>query len=271
MHSFLGLVVYASRWIKDLSTLTEPLWKLTHKDMKWEWTTEHHRIFTLIKESLIKTIGYFDTTWDTQVTTDASPVGISAVLTQSNLNNPQDTKIIQFISRTLTATERKYSQIELEALAPVWAVERLNLYTLGRKFKLRIDNKAVALIYNNPLAKPPARIQRWSLRLSSYDFVIEHIPGLGNIADFLSRHPMAALKEDIDETEDYINSIVSYALPKHVSKQKILEATLIDPVLIKLSEAIRTNKIDKNAKDIQSFSRVFNEQINLQYITHSLL
>ena len=70
---------------------------------------------------------------------------------------------------------------------------------------------------------------------------------------------MAALKEDIDETEDYINSIVSYALPKHVSKQKILEATLIDPVLIKLSEAIRTNKIDKNAKDIQSFSRVFNE------------
>ena len=221
MHSFLGLVVYASRWIKDLSTLTEPLWKLTHKDMKWEWTTEHHRIFTLIKESLIKTIGYFDTTWDTQVTTDASPVGISAVLTQSNLNNPQETKIIQCISRTLTATERKYSQIELEALAPVWAVERLNLYTLGRKFKLRIDNKAVALIYNNPLAKPPARIQRWSLRLSSYDFVIEHITGLGNIADFLSRHPMAALKEDVDETEDYINSMVHYSLPKHVSEQKI--------------------------------------------------
>ena len=54
---------------------------------------------------------------------------------QSNSNNLQETKIIQCISRILTATERKYSQIELEALAPVWAVERLNLYTLGRKFK----------------------------------------------------------------------------------------------------------------------------------------
>ena len=135
LYSFLGLVVYASRWIKDLSTLTEPLWKMTHKDVKWELTPEHQTIFTQIKESLIKTIGYFDTTWDTQVTTDASPVGIFAVLTQSNPNNPQETKIIQCISRTLTATERKYSQIELEALAPVWAVERLNLYTLGRKFK----------------------------------------------------------------------------------------------------------------------------------------
>jgi hypothetical protein len=31
LHSFLGLVVYPSRWIKDLSTLTEPLWKLRWK------------------------------------------------------------------------------------------------------------------------------------------------------------------------------------------------------------------------------------------------
>ena len=88
---------------------------MTHKDVKWEWTPEHKTIFTQIKESLIKTIGYFDTTGDTRVTTDASPVGISAVLTQSNSNNPQETKIIQCISRVLTATESKYSQIELDA------------------------------------------------------------------------------------------------------------------------------------------------------------
>ncbi len=131
------------------------------------------------------------------------------------------------------------------------------MYTLGRKFKLRIDNKAVALINNNPLAKPPSRIQRWSLRLSSYDFIVEHIPELGNIAEFLSRH--AALKEDVDETEDYINSIFHYSLPKHVNKQKILEATLIDPVLIKLTEAVKKNKIEKDVTELQPFSRVFDE------------
>ena len=88
---------------------------MTHKDVKWEWTSEHQTIFTQIKESLIKTIGYFDTTGDTRVTTDAIPVGISAVLTQSNSNNLQETKIIQCISRVITATESKYSQIELDA------------------------------------------------------------------------------------------------------------------------------------------------------------
>jgi hypothetical protein len=61
---------------------------MTHKDVKWEWTPVHQQLFTKIKESLIQTIGYFDTTWDTLVTADASPVGISAVLTQSNPNNP---------------------------------------------------------------------------------------------------------------------------------------------------------------------------------------
>ncbi len=107
------------------------------------------------------------------------------------------------------------------------------------------------------LAKPPARIQRWSLRLSSYDFIVEHKPGLGNKADFLLRLPMSAFKEDVDETEDYINSIIHYSLPKYVSKQKILEKTLIDPVLIKLKEAIKKNKIEKD--ELQPFSRVFNE------------
>ena len=56
-----------------------------------------------------------------------------------------------------------------------------------------------------------------------------------------------------------INSIVHYTLPKHVSKQKILEATLIDPVLIKLTEAIKENKIEKDATELQPYSRVFYE------------
>jgi hypothetical protein len=54
-------------------------------------------------------------------------------------------------------------------------------------------------------------------------------------------------------------SIINYTLPKHVSKQKILVATLLDSVLIKLANAIKKNKIDKNNTELQVFSRVFNE------------
>ena len=72
------------------------------------------------------------------------------VLTQSDSNKPEDKKLITCISQSLFNTERRYSQIEREVLAPVWAVERLNLYTSGRQFELRIDNHVVALIYKNP-------------------------------------------------------------------------------------------------------------------------
>jgi hypothetical protein len=54
-------------------------------------------------------------------------------------------------------------------------------------------------------------------------------------------------------------SIINYTLPKHVSKQKILVATLLDSVLIKLANAIKKNKIDKNNTELQVFSRIFNE------------
>ena len=115
-------------WKTESFFKDEPLWSLTHKGVKWEWSENFKKIFDQIKESIIKTIEYFDTTWDTQVRTDASPVGISAVLSQSQTDKPENKKITTCISRTLSQMERKYSQIEREALSPVWAVERLNLH-----------------------------------------------------------------------------------------------------------------------------------------------
>ncbi len=48
---------------------------------------------------------------------------------------------------------------------------------LGNNFELEVDNKALELILKNPLSKPPARIQRWLLRLSPYSYTVKHIPG----------------------------------------------------------------------------------------------
>ena len=54
--------------------------------------------------------------------TDASRTGLDAVLShplQDNKGRP-----IAYASRTMTATEQKYSQIDKEALAIVWAVQK---------------------------------------------------------------------------------------------------------------------------------------------------
>ena len=80
--------------------------------------------------------------------------------------------------------EQKYSQTEREALAIVWAMERLYLYLFGGHFTLVTDCKPVELILNNSMTKPPARIERWNLRIQDFDFDVRYVKGMENPSDF---------------------------------------------------------------------------------------
>ena len=117
LHSFLALANYASRWIPKFGELAAPLWDLTHADAEWNWDEIKQKLVDTIKDGMIKSVGYFDTTWLTTLTADASPVGLSGVLTQENPKDMSDVKVITHVSRKLTDTETRYSQIEKEALA----------------------------------------------------------------------------------------------------------------------------------------------------------
>lgn len=87
-----------------------------------------------------------------------------------------------YVSRSLTEWERRYSQIEREALALVWTCEKLHPYVYGREFDSVTDHKALKVIYSLH-SKPCTRIEQWVLRLQPYDFCVVHIPGKSNIVD----------------------------------------------------------------------------------------
>ena len=67
-----------------------------------------------------ETLAYFDVNAIAQLVTDASPVGLGAVLIQEQKGNRC---VIAYASRSLSDVERRYSQTEKEALAIVWACE----------------------------------------------------------------------------------------------------------------------------------------------------
>ena len=121
-------------------------------------------------------MAYFNTRSTTEVIVDASPVGLAAILTQKKTID-ENPKIIAFASRSLTDVERRYSQTEKEGLAIVWRCEHFNLYLSGHRFHLITVHKPLELIFNNPKSKPPARIERWALRLQAYDYKIIYRPG----------------------------------------------------------------------------------------------
>ena len=233
VRSFLGMATYCAKFIPNFSKISEPLRKLTKKDQPFLWGEEQETSFHTIKNLLTSAdvMAYFDPNKQTELVTDASPSGLSAILMQ-NTPGMKDRRVVVYASRALTDVERRYSQTEREALAVVWAIEKLHLYVFGSHFKLLTDCKAIELIFNNPKSKPPARIERWNLRLQGYDFEVQHTKGNENPSDYLSRH--TSLVGDNKQTtmaEEYVNLLTSSAVPKAMTLQEIQQATTEDATL----------------------------------------
>ena len=123
VRSFLGLVNFTARFIPDLATVSAPLRQLTKSGEPFVWGPEQQQSFDELKKRLssAETLGYFDKNAPTKVIADASPVGLGAVLVQEQGG---ELRVISYASRSLSDTERRYSQTEKEVLAIVWACER---------------------------------------------------------------------------------------------------------------------------------------------------
>ena len=90
------------------------------------------------------------------------------------------------MSRSLSDCEKRYSISELECLAIVWSVMKLDRYLRMAQFTLQTDHKPLKFLKKQKSTN--GRLCRWSLALQEYDFVVEPIAGSQNhIADGLSR------------------------------------------------------------------------------------
>ncbi|XP_026686142.1 uncharacterized protein K02A2.6-like [Diaphorina citri] len=114
---------------------------------------------------------------------------------------------IHFASKTLSSAERNYSQVQKEALAVIYGVQYFSKYLTGRKFTLITDNKALVTLFGEDKAVPMlslARLQRWSLILSNFDYSLKYKKGTQiPVADALSRLPLSNDKT-FDDTVYYL-------------------------------------------------------------------
>ena len=95
---------------------------------------------------------HFDTSKPVVFECDASPYGVGACLLQQGASGALHP--VCSVSRSLTAPERNYSQIEKEALAVVFAVKRLHQYLYGQSFISRADHKPLVKIFGAKKASP---------------------------------------------------------------------------------------------------------------------
>ena len=92
-----------------------------------------------------------------------------------------------YMSGALTETEQRYSNIERELLAIVFAQERLNHYTFGRTITVQSDHQPLQSIWKKSIVSANPRLQRLLLRLAHYNLNIKFLRGKENVvADALA-------------------------------------------------------------------------------------
>ena len=95
---------------------------------------------------------------------------------------------VQYASRALTETEKRYSQIEKEMLSVVFGLTRFHTYAYGRKVTVYNDHKPLPAVLKRPVGENLIRLQRMLFRIMGYDLDFKYIKGKDLlIADALSR------------------------------------------------------------------------------------
>ncbi|CAJ0940530.1 unnamed protein product [Ranitomeya imitator] len=224
VRQFLGLVGYYRRFIKGFTKLAAPLQdalvgqtkKPSNRNPPFQWNDEREDSFEQLKKALTgeEVLAYPDYHQPFILYTDASNVGLGAVLSQKQEGRE---KVIAFASRKLRPTERNpenYSSFKLELLAVVWAVtERFKHYLAAAEFVYTDNNPLTHL----DTAKLGALEQRWIARLSNYNFKIKYRAGRKNgNADALSRMPhLRDVEEETGELEEIELQAFHHPKAKH--------------------------------------------------------
>ena len=163
VQSFVGLVTFYSKFVPNRATMAAPIYQLTRKNVL-DWNEECQKAFQSLKQELISNrfLTYFNQKLPLIVSCDASPVGLGAVLAHKMPSGMQ--KPIAYASRTLSNSERNYSQIDKESLAIIFAVKHFHFFLYGKdRFTIYTDHKPIISLFGAHAKLPTlvaARLQR---------------------------------------------------------------------------------------------------------------
>ncbi|XP_052751027.1 uncharacterized protein K02A2.6-like [Galleria mellonella] len=191
LRAFLGLYNFYEKFLPDKSTILEPLYRLLESKRPWSWGEKEQKAFNEAKRLLssdLTLVGY-DLQKELLLICDSSEYGVGAII--AHVMKDGSERPVMMASRTLQAHERRYGQIDKEALAIIFGLTKFHEFLAGRKFCIVTDHKPLVGLFNP--AKPipeqiSPRMLRWSLKLACYDYKLKYRPGklIGN-ADALSR------------------------------------------------------------------------------------
>ena len=131
VRTFLGLVTFYRKHVKNMAIICRPLTALTRKDrQQFTWSSECEEAFAKVKQLLVSAplLHPPNLEKDFFLWTDASEQGFGAVLEQEDENGIRHP--VAYASRPTNSAEMKYAPTELEVAALVYSLEHFQVYLL---------------------------------------------------------------------------------------------------------------------------------------------
>ena len=191
LKKFLGVANYFRDHVRNHSMLAQPLQLLlpgytrSQRNHKLAWPEESKDLFISLRDNVANCpkLFFINDYWDIGLETDASDYGIGAFLFQ--IDPESGSKVpIQFVSKSLTGPQLRWSTPEKEMYAKFFSVKKLEYILADRPFTWYTDHK------NNILNRSTGsdKVLRWQLYLQDFDINDVYIKGEDNeITDTWSR------------------------------------------------------------------------------------
>ena len=261
VRRIIGMTNYLTKFVPSLSEHLADLRRLTEKKTEFMWTEKENESFNALKEriSTLPVLRFYDVSKPVVISVDASKSTIGAVLLQEG-------RPVAYASKSLTATEVNWSQMEKEMRGVVFGAEHFHSYIYGKPFQIETDHKPLISIVGRSLDKVPPRMLNLLWKLMPYDVQLYYKRGEDlHIADTLSR---ASYRTGGQEEEIMSLEVEHLPVLNATDNQtnRIRRATAEDEVLQKLRARITSGWPQKRAEAEPELQLFWNVRNSLTYI-----
>ena len=221
-----------------------------HKNLRWEWTHDGQKVFEACKEGLTSDslLVQYDLNRKLKLAYDASSYGLGVVLSHVMEDGPERAIVIL---APLAQVRKFMPKSNGRRCLAFLGLKNFHQFLYGRKFTLVTNHQPLLTSLDPKTAIPPlaaARMQRWAIVLSAYDYQIEYRSSAEHSnCDALSRLPHEDSKIS-SESEMYSLSAIEKDFS--ITVMDIGKATLQDRVLSKVLDWVMMGWLEASAEDL---------------------